>query len=405
MNRRQFLLGLSAAGASTMLYGGVRFWPEDGLKNPCFTGLPVALQQHPLMKKIWADIEADQVWDCHTHVIGAGDDNSGAWFTPKMDSLQHPILKTQKHFYMNGACLTEGNEDTIFVQRITHLASEMPKGYKSMLFAFDWVHNDNGKPNPAQSIFHIPNAYAAKIAKDFPQYFEWVASIHPYRPDAIDALEEAYQQGARAIKWLPSGMNINPASKKCVRFYQKLEALNLPIIVHTGRELAVQGGEQSYGNPLHLRLAMDQGVRVVMAHCASDGEDEDLDNQRKPVRSFDLFTRLMDAPATQKFCYGEISATILFNHAWVLKPLLSREDWHARLLNGTDYPLPGIMPLISTKNLAENGLLKTSDLDFLKLLRRYNPLMFDFAVKRLIQFDGKSFAPEVFHTRHFFMHS
>ncbi len=402
MNRRQFLLGLGAASASTLLYGGVRFWPDDGLINPCLSGLPHALKQHPLMQKIWGGIQADHVWDCHTHVVGAGDDNSGAWFTPNMDAWQHPILKTQKYFYMNAACLSKGNEDTTFVTRIAQLASEMPTGYKSMLFAFDWVHDEQGKPNQAQSIFHIPNAYAAKIAQTYPHQFEWVASIHPYRKDAVDALEAAYHNGARAIKWLPSGMNINPASKKCDRFYQKLQALNLPIITHTGRELAVQGGDQAHGNPLHLRHALDHGVRVVMAHCASDGEDIDLENLGKSIQSFDLFTRLMDTPDYQKLIFGEISATTLFNHAWVIKPLLERTDWHQRLLNGSDYPLPGVMPLVSTNNLARQGLLHHDDLAFLQALRRYNPLMFDFAVKRLLNINGHGFSTDVFHTRTFF---
>lgn len=405
MNRRQFLLGLGAASASTLLYGGVRFWPENGFKNPCLVGLPTALQNHPLMKEVWADIQAEQVWDCHAHVVGAGDDNSGAWFTPNMESWQHPILKTQKHFYMNGACLTNGDEDTTYVQRMTQLASEMPAGYKSMLFAFDWVHDEQGKPNQAQSIFHIPNEYAAKIARSQPQYFEWVASIHPYRPDAIDALQAAYQQGARAIKWLPSGMNIDPGSKKCDRFYQTLQTLNLPIICHTGRESAVQGGDQSFGNPLKLRRALDAGVRVVLAHCASDGEDEDLDHDNKAVKSFELFARLMDTPAYQTLAFGEISATTLINHAWVLKPLLKRHDWHHRLLNGTDYPLPGIMPLISTKYLARLGLLSTDDLPFLQALQNYHPLMFDFAVKRRIHFEGQRFPATTFQTRTFFQHT
>ena len=32
-----------------------------------------------------------------------------------------------------------------------------------------------------------------------------------------------------------------------------------------------------FGNPLRLRRALDAGVRVVVAHCASMGQDRDLD--------------------------------------------------------------------------------------------------------------------------------
>lgn len=402
MNRRQFLLGLSATGISSLTYTASGYWPESGLSNPCLTGLPDELKNHPLMHQIWQELDPNQVWDCHAHIIGAGNSGGGAWFNPNMDSWLHPILKVQKHFYMNGGCITEHHEDLSFIERIMHLSSEMPAGYKTMLFAFDWVHNTQGEPNNAHSIFHIPDAYAAQIVEKYPQYFEWVASIHPYRPDAIDALESAKAKGARAIKWLPSGMGIDPSSPQCDKFYQKLHDLNMPIISHTGRESAVQGGDQSFGNPLHMRRALDAGVRVVLAHCASDGEDEDLDNGGKSIKSFELFTRLMDTPAYANLVFGEISAVTLFNHSWVIKPLLKRQDWHNRLLNGSDYPLPAVNPLVSTKQLHRAGLLDETHLLFLQTLRDYNPLMFDFAVKRLINIDGTSFAASTFETRPFF---
>lgn len=402
MNRRQFLLGLSAVAVSGTTVGGVKLWPESGLTNPCLTELPNALKNHPLMAQVWSGIEANQVWDCHAHIIGAGDSGSGAWFNASMESWQHPILKVQKHFYMNGGCIADAHKDESFVARMTHLASEMPVGYKTMLFAFDYAHNAQGLVEKERSIFHIPNRYAMQMAQQYPQYFEWVASIHPYRSDAIEALTFARTHGARAVKWLPSGMGIDPASPKCDKFYQKLHELDMPIISHTGRESAVQGGDQRFGNPLNMRRALDNGVRVVLAHCASDGEDEDLDNGNQAVKSFDLFTRLMDNPDYATLVYGDISAITLFNHAWVIKPLLARADWHEHLLNGTDYPLPAILPLVSTTQLVRQGLLEEEQLSFLRTLRNYNPLMFDFALKRLLRFEGQSFHASTFHTRHFF---
>ncbi len=402
MNRRQFLLGLSVAGVSSLAFSGTRYWPESGLTNPCLKGMPAELKNHPLMHQVWQGIDPSKVWDCHAHIIGAGESGSGAWFNPDTDSWQHPLLKIQKHFYMNGGCVTEHREDASFVERITALADEMPTGYKTMLFAFDLTHDEQGKPLKEHSIFYIPNTYAAQIAKKYPQYFEWVASIHPYRHDALEALELAHANGARAIKWLPSVMNINPSSPKCDPFYQKLHDLNMPMICHSGDEGAVIGGNQSFGNPLYMRRALDRGVRVVLAHCASDGEDEDLDHGRKSIKSFDLFARLMDNPEYTGLVFGEISALPLFNHASAIKPLLKRKEWHGRLLNGSDYPLPAVIPLISTKQLQRAGLLEETHLLFLQTLRNYNPLMFDFALKRLIKFEGASFAANIFETRSFF---
>ena len=49
------------------------------------------------------------------------------------------------------------------------------------------------------------------------------------------------RDGARAVKWLPSAMGIDPASAKCDRFYEALNRLDLPLIAHAGLEL-VPGG-------------------------------------------------------------------------------------------------------------------------------------------------------------------
>jgi uncharacterized protein len=411
MNRRQFLLGagvsIGALAASGAAIAGSKFWPDAGFYNPCLSGLPDDLGNIPLMQQIWAGIDTSQVWDCHVHLVGTGDsapnkEDSGTWFSPNMDSYWHPILKTQKHFYMNGGCTTEGNIDHSYVARLAQISAEMPAGFKSMLFAFDWFRDANGKPIKEKSIFHVSNEYAAKIASEHSQYFEWVCSIHPYRPDAVDALEAAKAQGARAIKWLPSGMGIDPANPKCDAFYKKAAQLNIPIISHTGAESAVQGGEQAHGNPLRMRRALDNGVRVVLAHCASEGHDEDTDNGNKRVKSFELFARIMDTPDYKSLAFGEISALTLINHAAAIKPILQRTDWHERLLNGSDYPLPGIFPLINTTQLSKMSLLKPEYLSFLKQVKTYNPLMFDFAVKRLIRLDGIGFAKSVFETRHFF---
>jgi uncharacterized protein len=402
LNRRQFLFATGALGAAGIGFAGNRFWPESGFKNPCLSDLPDDLKNYQLMHEIWADIDPAQVWDVHVHVTGTGESGTGPWMNPNMNSWLHPTLKIQKEFYTNGSCSTENRVDVSYVERLVQLSAEMPPGYKSLLFAFDWFHSESGKPLEENSIFHVPDAYVASIAKKYPQFFEWVASIHPYRADALDALDKARAEGAKAIKWLPSGMGIDPASPKCDAFYKKLADLRMPIISHTGRESAVQGGDQRHGNPLRMRRALDHGVRVALAHCASDGHDEDLDNDHKRTKSIELFMRLMDTPDYKKLVFGEISALALINHAWAIKPLLERTDLHDRLLNGSDYPLPGILPLVSLKQLIDDDLLDKAHVEFLKTIRLYNPLLFDFAVKRLLKFQNHTFPARVFETKKFF---
>lgn len=395
-------MSLGATSISSLAYAGFKFWPEQGLSNPCLIGLPDDIKNHSLMQQIWQGINPNQVWDSHVHLVGVGDSNSGIWFNPNMDSYWHPILKVQKYYYMNGSCAADGNVDNSTMLRMTEQMADVPAGVKLMLLAFDWFHDENGMPIKEKSIFYIPNEYAARVASEHSQFFEWACSIHPYRPDAVATLEAAVKKGARAIKWLPQGMGIDPASPKCDAFYAACAKHNIPIICHTGRESAVQGGNQDDANPLKLRRALDAKVRVILAHCASDGEDIDYDNANKKIKSFDLFLRLMDEPKYKDLLFGEISAITLFNHAWAIKPLLQRTDLHSRLLNGSDYPLPGILPLVSLKQLVSKQLLTLPEAEFLKIVRNYNPILFDFALKRLIAFEGKSFPKTVFETRPFF---
>jgi len=157
INRRQFLTGMGAVTLSSLAYTAYRFWPDAGIKNPCLTGLPSNLSEHPLMHKIWDGIDASQVWDSHVHIVGTGDSGSGIWFNPNMESWTHPTLKIQKGFYENGACADPTKTDISAIDRLVNLSREMPDGYKSMLFAFDWFHNPDGRPNKENSIFHIPN--------------------------------------------------------------------------------------------------------------------------------------------------------------------------------------------------------------------------------------------------------
>ncbi|MDP2247836.1 MAG: amidohydrolase family protein [Nitrosomonadales bacterium] len=406
MKRRDFLKGITLASAAALGYSTYRYWPESGFTNPCLSDLPVDVTEHPLYRQIWTDIDPSQVWDCHVHIIGTGDSKSpdAPWSSPRMDSYQYPILNIQKRFYMNGGCVTQNDIDQSAISRLVALSREMKPGFKAMLYAFDWWHDEQGQSSKPHSIFYVPNSYAARVARSEPTLFEWVASIHPYRPDAIDALQKVKEEGAKAIKWLPQVMNIDPLSPKCHRFYQACVDLELPIISHAGHETALPSGNQSYGNPLRLRAALDAGVKIAMAHCASDGKDIDLDaGPHGPVRaSFDLFSRLMDEANYEKLLFGEIAALPLRNHQWAIKPLLQRSDWHHRLINGSDYPLPGIMPLIDAASLHRQGLLDLDAVSFLQAIKPYNPLLFDFALKRLLHSGDIYFSPDVFHTRSFF---
>jgi predicted TIM-barrel fold metal-dependent hydrolase len=307
---------------------------------------------------------------------------------------------------MDAACAAgDSGVDAAYVARLLHLAAAFPTGAKFLLYAMEQFHDDGGHALDAHTGIHVPNAYVRQLAHAHPDRFEWVASLHPYQADAVPALEQCIRDGARAVKWLPSAMGIHPASERCDAFYAALKKHQLPLIVHAGAELSVngEGHNQDHNNPLHLRRPLAAGVRVVAAHCASLGQDYDWDRGRTPekVASFGLFTRLMNEPLGKNL-YGDLSATPQFHRFSVLPTLLENPAWPGRLLNASDYPLPGMLPIYLLKELVRGGLLRAADADVLHALRRHNPLLFDFVLKRSIGWHGRKLPASCFETRSFF---
>jgi mannonate dehydratase len=222
-------------------------------------------------------------------------------------------------------------------------------------------------------------------------------------------LLEAVEGGARAVKWLPAAQGMDPASPKCDAFYRALADHEIPLLSHAGTELAVQGGNiEDFGNPLRLRRPLDQGVKVLTAHCASLGKGLDLDSSagNRYVDNFTLFARMMDEPGYEGRLFGELSAVTQINRLRNgLETLITRTDWHPRLINGSDYPLPGVMPLFSVRELIRMGYLPETAGATLVELRRYNPLLFDFVLKRSLNVNGKRLSPVVFESRRVFNNS
>jgi predicted TIM-barrel fold metal-dependent hydrolase len=368
--------------------------------------LPARLAGHELVKAAWEGIDPSYVWDAHAHLVGTGDSQSGIKLSPRMSSLFDPLEYARRVFFLNAGCAQDGRVDESYVERMRSLIGELRPGVKVLLFAFERAFDEKGAVRWDDTAFYVPDAHVREAAKRHSGIFEWVASIHPYRGDCVQALDEARRGGARAVKWLPSAMGIDPGSPLCDRFYAAAARLDIPLISHAGLERAVAGRDvQAWGNPLRLRRALDAGVRVVVAHCASMGEDRDLDKGANGpyLRSFDLFARMMDEPRHAGRLFGDISAVTQTERAGIaLARILRAADWQGRLLNGSDYPLPGLMPIFSPDYLVSLGMLDAAAAPVLTEIRRHNPMLFDFVAKRSLRLDGLRLPAALFETRGFF---
>jgi uncharacterized protein len=408
MRRRNFLRAapIGLAAMYTASASAVRLDRDARIINPCGK-LSDELRSHPLTLAAFEGLKLDEVWDCHAHLLGKGHGGTGAFVNPKMQSILALRQYLQYRFYLGAACVTAGTKtmDRDYLARLTDLLSDFPAGVRVMLMAFDRTYDENGVAIDEKSAFHLPNRYAAQVANANTSRFRWTASIHPYRRDAVDEVAQVVRDGAVAVKWLPPAMGIDPASPLCDKFYAAMSRYNLPLITHGGEERAVEGAHQPpFGNVLKLRRALDRGVRVVVAHCASLGQDTDIDRgENGPMtEAFVLFERLMADGAYQGRLFGDISATPQANRFMVLERILKHRDWDGRLLNGSDYPLPGVFPLFSVDAFTERGWLSAEVGQHLQRVREANPILFDFLLKRHLRIDGAKFPESTFETARVF---
>ena len=344
----------------------------------------------------------DAVHDHHVHLVATGHEDSGASFHPDLLSWLHPIKRMKTAIYqMAGGVETMEKTDSEYVERLRTLVEHHPADLSVSLLAFEGYHDESGAFQPDKTAFHVPNAWTFDVAKRLGDRFEPVASIHPYRPDAVAELRRWHAAGGRMIKWLPNSMGIDPGSPKCDPLYDAMAELGVSLLSHAGDEHAVDGEtRQNLGNPLRLRRPLERGVTVIVAHCGGLGVGEDLDAPGAPeVPNFDLFLRLLSEAPSKDLLFGEISAVVLSNrHGQPLRVLLEREDLHDRLAYGSDYPLPSIDWLIQTHAMADLGYFTETEAELLDEVFGVNPLLFDLVLKRTLRAPGttRGFAPSVF---------
>lgn len=354
-----------------------------------------------LVDAAFADLAGAPVVDHHVHLAGLGSGGSGCEVNPTLRSWAHPKKRAQLAIYWHAARIEdESAADEQYVARLAELAIGFPHPLRLGLLGFDRRFRENGTVDRERSEIYVPNSWSESVAaRDGSRFFP-IASVHPFRPDALMELERVARAGARVVKWLPNAQGIDPASPRYDLFYEQMRKSGLALLSHAGAEAAVEGHDQELGNPLRLRRPLELGVTVVVAHCASLGRAKDLDDPSgAEAECFDLFLRMMDDERWKGRLFGEISTITQSNRCErPLATLLERTDLHARLVHGSDYPLPAIHALYRTSQLVSLGYLTKRERELLNEVYDVNPLLFDLVLKRTVKHptNGARFAPSVF---------
>ncbi len=377
--------------AINSIAGSSKFEPKDFQKK----ATPETIQY---VQNSLSGLDLNKIVDYHTHLVGMNEKETGAFVNPHMKSVWHFKENTRYKVYLSALKVNNPEKaDSESVARLLDLVKNLPYKPKHFLLAFDKHYNESGEVNLAKTEFYTPNEYSYRISEEYKEYFLPCISIHPYRKDAIKELEKWGKLKVKIIKWLPNAQGIDPSNPKLEKFYKKMIELKMVLLTHAGEERAVEADEdQKYGNPLLLRYPLGLGVKVIIAHAASLGFDIDLDDVNKiKLPSFDLFLRLMNEKKYQKNLFADISAVVQFNRdKRILQTLLERKDLHNRLVHGSDYPLPAVNLVIRLSKLKK--FLSNEEQIHLKEIYEYNPILFEFILKRNLNFNGNKFSDSIF---------
>jgi len=263
--------------------------------------------------------------DMHVHVVGNGTGGTGCWL--RVGTWHRPLAAIMlRHIGLPGGAMS-GDLDRLYIERLLELVRGSSLG-AAVILAQDLVYDEQGKVIEGAGSFYVPNDYVLNLADKYPEFLPAV-SIHPARPDALEELDRCLARGAAMMKCLPNCHNIDCNNKRYTRFWEKMAEAKLPLLAHTGGEHTLPVVRPEFADPRVLTLPLECGVTVIAAHCGTKSGLFDPEY-------FQVF-----ADMTREFpnLYGDTSAfnvPIRGRHI----PECLREPLAARMVHGSDYPVP-----------------------------------------------------------------
>ena len=266
--------------------------------------------------------------DLHVHLAATG--AHGARISPRFRrSLSFRFLARSLELPSGSdVALNEAYADGLLAAAETARESD-----RFVVLALDRPYSEVGLP--LEPDLHVPDTVVAALCARSKKLLLG-ASVHPYRADALEALDDAKAQGAVLIKWLPNSQAIDPASRLCLPFFKRLRELGLPLLCHTGDEHTIPVRGQNLGDPRRLEPALDAGVTVIAAHAGTRGG---FGPQLYLGSMVDLCNR-------QPGLFLECSGCCTPGRYGALRDLLRIPGLRERWVFGSDYPVPIVWPLL-----------------------------------------------------------
>lgn len=223
-----------------------------------------------------------------------------------------------------------------------------------VLLAQDAVYHASGSRDDSRTHFYVSNDYVLDLAERHEGVIAG-CSINPLRHDALQELDRCYARGARLIKMHTAIQGVDPALPQFDPFYRRAAELGVVLMFHTGYEHSCTVISQKMTDPARLERPLGFGGTVIAAHC---GTCAFFDRESY----YPNFITMMQRHPNLFGDTAVLASLVRFN---ALKKLSSEsDDIRARILHGSDYPLPpSRLPYLARIGLRPPEAANPLDLD------------------------------------------
>jgi predicted TIM-barrel fold metal-dependent hydrolase len=306
--------------------------------------------------------------DIHVHVLPPDACSEHAYVSSKQWNWPPFLLLRLCHRIKRREAV---GDNGIMRRNLATAVAEMRSVDRVVALALDAVYDEAGRRDSRRTHFYVANDYVFKLAAADDRFLPG-ASVNPRRRDALDELDRCIEQGTVLMKWLPNSQGFDPMDRSLAPFYRRMAEARLPLLCHTGPEYALTTAERQRGRIESLRLALDEGVTVIAAH----GGGPDIMNLGR------AFHTVAEMLMKYSNLYADTSAFTQPNRSWYLRRFLRHRELHAKLVHGSDVPLP-IIPWLFLRSLPFREVLRLSQVA--------SPMDRDYLIKRALGFPDSIF--------------
>ena len=212
--RRKLLLGgIGAAGIAAA--AAWRYWPEQGFWESVPCRAAAASRNHELVRGM--EESTPRACGTATRILSAPATRTAASTSTPRRTACSTGQYARRLFFLNAGCVPGARQRRSRLRGAHAQSTTACARARSSCFthrarlrrarrARRGVHD---LPHPRSATWH---ASTRIISNGRPRFIRI--------GDAVAALEQAVRDGARAVKWLPSAMGIDPASSRCDPFFQ-----------------------------------------------------------------------------------------------------------------------------------------------------------------------------------------